>query len=237
MRRAALAVLVLSLTAAVPGAQVSSAPADVLPASAVEALRASLAAAAPHARHLWRDTPPRAGDAVQAYIEIPLGDRRKWEFDMAAHARAVDRVMPAEVGPYPVNYGFVPQTIAWDGDPFDALVLGPAVRGGTVVRGVVVGLMLMEDEKGIDSKVVLSPVRADGRPAHALSADVRDRIAGYFRRYKLHEPGKFSRVPGWGSAEDGHRHVALTHTFFLRCRTSRQGAAGHEACAVTMAVR
>ena len=83
--------------------------------------------------------------------------------------------MPVDVGGYPVNYGFVPQTISYDGDPFDALVLGPPLPGGRVVRGVIVGLMFMEDEKGLDSKVVLSLTGRDGQPFHELTATVQQR--------------------------------------------------------------
>ena len=139
---------------------------NVLPASGTTQLSTSLEAATGHPRHIWRDTPPVNDDGtVNAYIEISRGDRRKWEFDMRANARAIDRVIPEDIGGYPVNYGFVPQTVSYDGDPFDALVLGPSLPGGDVVRGVIVGLMYMEDEKGIDSKVVLSPVGQDGTPA------------------------------------------------------------------------
>ena len=134
---------------------------DVLPVGASIRLAQSLEAAAAHSKHVWRDTRPLNEDgSVNAYIEISRGDRRKWEFDIGANARAIDRVMPVDVGGYPVNYGFVPQTISYDGDPFDALVLGPPLPGGRVVRGVIVGLMFMEDEKGLDSKVVLSLYRA-----------------------------------------------------------------------------
>ena len=77
---------------------------------------------------------------------------------MGANVRAVDRVIPQAIGGYPINYGFVPQTVSYDGDPFDALVLGPPLPGGSIVSGIIVGLMFMEDEKGLDSKVVLSPI-------------------------------------------------------------------------------
>jgi hypothetical protein len=70
------------------------------------------------------------------------------EFDIGANLLTLDRVIPEDVDGYPVNYGFVPQTISYDGDPFDALALGPALPGGTLVDGVVVGVLLMEDEKG-----------------------------------------------------------------------------------------
>ena len=192
---------------------------QVLPATATTKLARSLDQARPHARHVWRDTLPRNADGtVNAYIEIARGDRQKWELDMRANARAIDRVMPESVGGYPVNYGFVPQTISYDGDPFDALVLGPAIDGGEVVHGVVVGLMYMEDEKGLDSKVVLSRPAANGLPLHELTAGDQQRIAEYFRRYKEHEVGAFSKVPGWGAVAEGIALVQTTHAFFLKCR-------------------
>ena len=192
---------------------------DALPASAAAQLTQSLEAARRHARHVWRDPPPRNADGtVNAYIEISRGDRRKWELDMAANARAIDRMIPESVGGYPVNYGFVPQTVSYDGDPFDALVLGPALAGGKTVRGVVTGLMYMEDEKGLDSKVVLSTIDRDGRPLYELTTSDQQRMAGYFARYKKHQAGAFSRVPGWGSVAEGISLVTKTHAFFLKCR-------------------
>ena len=197
MKHLVWATLSIACVSAVSAAQVSERASNVLPQAAKASLAASLAAAGRHDRHIWRDTEPvTAGGLVHAYIEIPRGERRKWEFDMRANTRSLDRVMPADVGGYPVNYGFVPQTVSYDGDPFDALVLGPPLPGGRVVRGVIVGLMIMEDEKGADSKVVLSPINPVGDPTYRLTASEQERIAEYFRQYKLHEPGKFSRVPG-----------------------------------------
>jgi inorganic pyrophosphatase len=217
----------LTIAALAGGAAMAQPPnhaPDTLPAAAATKLVESLDAARLQARHSWRDTPFRNADGtVNAYIEISRGDRRKWELDMRANARAIDRVMPESVGGFPVNYGFVPQTVSYDGDPFDALVLGPPLEGGQIVRGLVVGLMYMEDEKGLDSKVVLSPAGADRRPLHPLTSAEQQRIAGYFARYKEHEPNAYSKVPGWGSVAEGDALVAKTHDFFLKCRElSRQ---------------
>jgi len=190
-----------------------------LPVLATTGLDRSLEAASRHASHAWRDTPPLNADGtVNGYVEIPRGDRHKWEFDMGANRRALDRTIPAEVGGYPVNYGFVPQTISYDGDPFDVLVLGPPIEGGRLVRGVIVGVMRMEDEKGLDSKVVVSPAGPDGRPLHSLTDAERQRIGGYFDRYKAHETGKFSNVAGWGGVSEGLSYVTMTHAFFETCR-------------------
>jgi inorganic pyrophosphatase len=210
--------LLVSVAACSPAAQ-SPAPPATLPATAATQLTKSLADAERHQRHIWRDTAPVNTDGtVNAYVEISRGDLRKWEFAMASNMRAIDRVLPEQVGGYPVNYGFVPQTVSYDGDPFDALVLGPPLAGGELVRGVVIGLMHMEDEKGLDSKVVLSPIGADGRPSHQLDEAERRRIAEYFREYKRWEAGKFSNVPGWGTMDEGRSYVDVTHAFFEQCR-------------------
>jgi inorganic pyrophosphatase len=212
---AVLVVLVVSLVL-VP--LQPSQPPRRLPAAAVTQLRSSLAAARTHAGHRWRDHAPRsAAGLVRGFIEIARGDRRKFEFDMAANSLRLDRVVSERVGPYPVNYGFVPQTVSYDGDPFDVLVLGPPIASGTMTEGVVVGLMHMEDEKGLDSKVVLSPIDGRGQPRFALTRAERERIAGFFRIYKRDEPGKYSRVPGWGSAAAGLSYVQVTHAFFASC--------------------
>jgi inorganic pyrophosphatase len=201
--------------------QLSTPPPHTLPAAAASKLSESLGAAETHSRHLWRDTMPFNDDGtITGYIEIPRGERRKFEFDMKKNARFIDRVMPTKLGGYPINYGFVPQTVSYDGDPFDVLVLGPPLPGGTLVRGVAVGLMHMTDEKGLDSKVVISLVGRDGKPRHQLTAADQRRVGEYFKRYKEHEPGKFSQVPGWGSADEGIQYVRVTHAFFRQCRAA-----------------
>ena len=201
-------------------AQVNGTPPTSLPAPATAQLVQSLAAAKSRATHLWRDTLPLNADGtVNGYIEIPRGERKKFEFDMKANARRIDRVMPAQLGGYPVNYGFVPQSVSYDGDPFDILVLGPPLAGGTFVKGTIVGVMFMEDEKGPDSKVVVSPLDRAGQPRYALTTADMKRIGDYFARYKQHEPGKFSRMSGWGSAAEGLAYVRTTHAFFKKCAT------------------
>ena len=197
----------------------ASLPPPELPAPATTSLARSLAASKAHRTHVWRDTPPLNPDGtLNGYVEIARGDRRKWEYDMARNLRAIDRVMPEDTGGYPVNYGFVPQTVSYDGDPFDVLVLGPPIPGGRLVRGVIIGLMRMEDEKGLDSKVVISLVDRAGRATHRLTSADRRRIGDYFDRYKRHEPGKFSKVPGWDGPEHGLAFVETTHAFFRDCR-------------------
>ena len=77
--------------------------------------------------------------------------------------------------------------------------------------------MHMEDEKGLDSKVVVSPLGRGGQPLYRLTPDDQKRIGEYFKHYKEHEPGKFSRVPGWDTAAQGRVYVETTHAFYRQC--------------------
>jgi inorganic pyrophosphatase len=217
--RNSLLFLFIPLTLA---AQSAGTPPRVLPAMAATQLAKSLDSARPQKAQVWRDTPPVNPDGtINGYIEVPLGEKRKYEFDMTTNSRRIDRVMPDTLGGYPINYGYVPQTVSYDGDPFDILVLGPALPGGRFVKGVAVGVMHMEDEKGLDSKVVVSPVDAHGKPLYSLTSADQKRVGDYFAKYKLHEPGKFSKVPGWGSAEEGIAFVRTTHAFFKECASAK----------------
>ena len=215
---------IFSLALAVVSAgQALPSPPDTLPAVATTKLSASLTAAKAHANHVWRDTAPLNGDGtINGYIEIAKGDRRKWELNIGKNARAIDRMIPESIGGYPINYGFVPQTVSYDGDPFDILVLGPAIEGGSMVRGLPVGVMFMEDGGVIDPKVVTAPIDSRGLPLYQLTESVQNEVSSFFNRYKQHE-SVWTRVPGWGTREQGMELVRITHAFFRECR-DRAGA-------------
>jgi inorganic pyrophosphatase len=155
---------------------------------------------------------------VNVYVEIPRGSSEKWEFDIAANARALDRRVPDTLGGYPTGYGFVPRTIGVDGDPFDGLVVGPDAPGGAVVPGHVIGLMHMVDEKGPDAKVVVTMEPDPAVRRTLLTPALKDRIAQFFNRYKAidDDPATFACVPGWGSEADARQHVAAAAALFER---------------------
>jgi inorganic pyrophosphatase len=206
-----------------PSCEVNPTP-PPLPDAAARQLANTLAAIKPQPRNLWRDIRPvNADGTVNAYIEIARGGAGKWEFDIPSQRRRLDRTIPAGLGGYPTNYGFVPGTHGWDGDPFDALMLGAPAKEGEVVRGVAVGIMHMSDYKGLDSKVVLAPLDEKGRPRHALNEAEKQRIASFFNRYRQHETGdsSFVCVTGWGSADEGLQFVRATAAFVERARPKR----------------
>ncbi|MEI7768186.1 MAG: inorganic diphosphatase, partial [Phycisphaerae bacterium] len=105
----------------------------------------------------WHDVEPGEGllpAQFTAIIEIPLGSSNKYEMDKTTGLLKLDRVLHSAVY-YPANYGFIPQTLADDGDPLDVLVLGAeAVYPLTLVAARAIGLMSMKDQDEIDHKIV-----------------------------------------------------------------------------------
>ncbi|MDR1451404.1 MAG: inorganic diphosphatase [Helicobacteraceae bacterium] len=137
---------------------------------------------------------------VTAVIEIPYGSNIKYELDKESGAIAVDRVMFSSVF-YPANYGFVPETLADDGDPSDILVLGDyAIAPGATIKCRLIGMLVMEDESGQDEKLIAVPCskidpqfdrveKLDDLPEITLK-----RIKNFFETYKILEPGKWVKV-------------------------------------------
>jgi inorganic pyrophosphatase len=115
---------------------------------------------------------------------------------------------------YPGNYGFIPHTLAADGDPMDVIVLGPtAVVPGAVVRSRPVGALLMEDEAGGDEKIIAVPSskltqRYDKVKNYSDLPDITlQQIQHFFEHYKDLEKGKWVKVLRWGDAADARRLI------------------------------
>lgn len=149
-----------------------------------------------------------APDEVNVIIEVPLGGNPvKYELDKDSGAMFVDRFLHTAMH-YPCNYGFIPHTLSDDGDPVDAAVLGQhTLAPGVVVPSRPVGVLLMEDESGIDEKILCVPVDRL-HPYYenvATISDVRpillEQIAHFFTHYKDLEPGKWVKVTGWEGVE------------------------------------
>ncbi len=136
-------------------------------------------------------------------IEIPRGSRNKYEVDHTTGRVYLDRVLFTNFV-YPTDYGFFENSLGGDGDPVDALVLleYPVFPGvGLKVR--VVGMLKMEDDGGIDEKLLCVPVK-DPRFAHLRDIDdvpeqTRNEIEHFFTHYKDLEPSKWAKVDGWAN--------------------------------------
>jgi inorganic pyrophosphatase len=141
-------------------------------------------------------------------IEIPMqGDPVKYEVDKDSGALFVDRFMGTAMQ-YPTNYGYVPQTLSDDGDPVDVLVITPVpLIPGVVIRCRPLGVLLMEDEAGLDAKVLAVPIeKVCGIYGHLKTyKDVSERqlnmIAHFFEHYKDLDKGKWVKINGWADID------------------------------------
>jgi inorganic pyrophosphatase len=151
---------------------------------------------------------------VNVIIEIPAqADPIKYEVDEETGAMFVDRFMSTSMN-YPCNYGYIPHTIAGDGDPVDVLVLSPfPLLTGTVIRCRPIGMLSMEDEAGEDSKLLAVPIDKltnlyrNIQSPRDLAQIQLDTIAHFFQHYKDLEPGKWVKVRGWLEAEDAKKEI------------------------------
>lgn len=142
-----------------------------------------------------------SGEPLQCVIEIPRGSRNKYEYDPALGAIKLDRFISASVV-YPTDYGFVPETLAPDGDPLDVLVcVSEPTFPGCVVPALPIGLFRMADEKGPDDHVVCVPLHDPGwnrlRDVEDLPPQLRAEIQHFFDIYKDLDVGRYSEVKGW----------------------------------------
>jgi inorganic pyrophosphatase len=146
---------------------------------------------------------------VNVIIEVPLrGEPVKYEIDKASGAMYVDRFLHTAMH-YPVNYGFIPHTLSDDGDPVDVMVIGRlAVAVGAVMRVRPIGVMKMQDEAGMDEKILAVP-HSKLHPYHDNVLHYKDlrptelkRIEHFFTHYKDIEEGKWTKVLGWGDPDE-----------------------------------
>jgi inorganic pyrophosphatase len=151
---------------------------------------------------------------VNVIIEVPLGaDPVKYELDKDSGAMYVDRFLHTAMY-YPCNYGFIPHTLSEDGDPVDVLVVSRVpVIPGAVVASRPVGVLIMEDEKGEDEKVLavpsdaLHPYYTDVGSYRQLPPVLIEQIAHFFEHYKDLERNKWVEIKSWGEAGEAHRMI------------------------------
>ncbi|MBK7768475.1 MAG: inorganic diphosphatase [Sulfuritalea sp.] len=147
-------------------------------------------------------------------IEIAMhSEPIKYEVDKESGAIFVDRFMSTAMH-YPCNYGYIPHTIAGDGDPVDVLVLSQfALPPGVVVHCRPIGMLKMADEAGEDAKVLavpvdrLTPMYRKVRGTSDLQPIVLEQIAHFFQHYKDLEPGKFVKLLGWFGIEEARKEI------------------------------
>jgi inorganic pyrophosphatase len=154
-----------------------------------------------------------APEIVNVVVEIPMNSSVKYELDEETCTPKVDRFLYTSMV-YPFNYGLIPGTLEEDGDPVDVLVISrEPVMPGAVIEVKPIGLLVMEDEEGPDSKVIavpkpkLDPYYAGWSDVGDIPGALKERIKHFFEHYKELEPGKWVKVTGWRGAEEARKKI------------------------------
>lgn len=153
-------------------------------------------------------------DDVNVVIEVGIGGEPiKYEMDKAAGTLVVDRFLHTPMR-YPGNYGFVPHTLSEDGDPIDVLIANTRpIVPGAVINVRPIGVLKMEDEHGVDEKILAVPApKLTKRYANVMNYTdlpqiTLEQIQHFFEHYKDLEPGKWAKIAGWGDAEEARRLI------------------------------
>jgi inorganic pyrophosphatase len=155
-----------------------------------------------------------APEQFNVIIEIPMNaDPIKYEVDKETGAMFVDRFMTTAMH-YPCNYGYIPQTLADDGDPVDVLVVTPyALTPGVVVTCRAVGVLKMDDEAGGDAKLLAVPIDkvlpmyGHWKKPEDVNQMRLKAIQHFFEHYKDLEAGKWVKVKGWEGPESARDEI------------------------------
>ena len=144
---------------------------------------------------------------VDVLIEISKNSNVKYELDKEKNRIRVDRFLYTAMN-FPFNYGFIPETLADDGDPVDVVVLSYAsIFPGSLIKVTPIGVLEMEDEAGQDEKIIAVPLKKID-PFWGIYENIddipqiyKDQIKHFFENYKTLEPGKWVKIKSWLSKE------------------------------------
>ncbi len=151
---------------------------------------------------------------IYVIIEIPANSSPiKYEVDKDTGSLFVDRFMATPMF-YPCNYGYIPNTLADDGDPLDVLVVTPyPVTTGSVIRTRPIGVLHMSDESGEDAKLLavphekLSALYNHVQEPKDLPELLLSQIEHFFENYKDLEPGKWVKIDRWAGSQEAKAEI------------------------------
>ena len=154
---------------------------------------------------------PSPPERLYAIIECPKGTQNKYELSKTTNLLVLNRVLHSSVI-YPQDYGFVPGTLAEDGDPLDILVLiNHATYPRTLIEVKPIGVLIMEDEEGIDNKIlsvsVSDPFYSNYDYIKEIPAHILAEISEFFKTYKNLENPKYSHVKEWKGPEHAFKII------------------------------
>lgn len=154
-----------------------------------------------------------APNKVNVFIEIPQNGQIKYELDKETGLLFADRFLYTSMN-YPFNYGFICGTKGEDGDPLDILVISSQqIQPGTILPSRPIGLLEMEDEEGLDTKIIgvpiekIDPIYTNVKDIKDLPQIIKDKIKHFFEHYKELEPGKWVKLKKWKSAEEAKKTI------------------------------
>jgi inorganic pyrophosphatase len=164
---------------------------------------------------------------VNVIVEVPLGGQPiKYELNKEAGTLVVDRFLYTSMA-YPGNYGFVPHTLSADGDPIDVLVCNTRpLLPGCVINVRPIGILVMEEDSGVDEKVIAVPSphltrRYDGVTNYSdVPTITLQQIEHFFEHYRDLEEGKWVKIGDWGDASAARRAIGAAIA-----RAAQNGAA------------
>jgi len=153
----------------------------------------------------------KSPETINVVVEVPRGTRNKYEYDEKLDEIRLDRVLHSAVF-YPVDYGFIPETRAEDGDHLDVLILiSEPTFPGCILEVRPVGILDMADENGQDWKILAvaskDPIHANVNTVTDVNEHLKKEIAQFFETYKNLENGKWAKLQGWLDIDEAHRRI------------------------------
>ena len=150
---------------------------------------------------------------IEVFVEVPKGSNQKYEYDEELGAIKLDRTLYSAIY-FPFEYGFIKETLGEDGDPLDVVLLTSfPTFPGCVVESEVIGYLEMEDEEGIDTKIIAVPKpkidpRTTGiKNVNDISGHQKKEIKEFFETYKNLEPEKWVKLKDFKPKEEAEKMV------------------------------
>lgn len=164
---------------------------------------------------------------VDFLVEIPANSYVKYEFDKEEGFLRCDRILHTSMS-YPGNYGYIPKTLARDGDPIDVLMIPEyQIHPMTLVKVRIIGALIMRDEKGEDEKLIAVPDKSID-PYYVDFQDIKDvpkhllaKIRHFFEHYKDTEPKKWVKVEGFVGTKEAVKLYLDSKQTYNQCKNPK----------------
>jgi len=166
--------------------------------------------------NLWKNLSLKIHEDYFSVVEIPRGTNAKYEYNHLVGVFELDRCLVTAMN-YPTNYGFMPQTIAPDGDPLDCMIFTDVpLNSGTVVRGIPLAVLKMLDKGQRDDKILFVPKFNTRYSNHKeIKKEYLDVYEDFFRNYKNLTSGSIEII-GWGDKKEAEEIIAAASESFKR---------------------